>query len=222
VDNFNYPGLDFSGLLRAREQIIANSFLLGQQNAPDAFNRLQSYLPTNYRFDGGDNGVGAPVDTTPAPPSSGSRLAGVIDTSQVTLPKFNTRKLDGDAFYTALTSEVIGQPEIIKALTDFICLHVGKKKPSKPATALFMGPTGVGKTLLAETIPKVLTKQTGHDWGYIRVDLNQLTKSHDVSMLLGTSAGYVGYDDEVLFQPLLANKRTVLLFDEMEIGRAHV
>ena len=209
MDNY----LDY---LAAREQLIARSFWLGQQNYFDMLNRLNTNVQSNF------TGVDTPAKPITPPPSTGSRLAGVIDPSQVTPPKTNVRKFNKEAFYDELTGEVIGQKQALEALTNLISVHVRKPKPKRPATVLLAGPTGTGKTLTAEQVAKLLTKHTGNDWGYIRVDLNQLTKSHNVSMLLGTTAGYVGYDDPLLFEPLMKNKRQVILLDEMEKGHPDV
>jgi len=218
---------NYTDYLNSRQQMLMQIFLQSQQNPFDALDHLRNFCPSATPLGGAYGGQNTPappisIPTAPPPQRSGSRLAGVLDVSQVTLPKMNTRKLDKDAFYADLTSEVIGQPQALGVLANLISLHIGKSKPSKPLTVLETGPTGTGKTLSAEIIPKLLTKRTGHDWGYIRVDLNQLTKSHDVSMLLGSTAGLVGYDDELLFQPLLKNKRQVILLDEMEKGHPDV
>jgi ATP-dependent Clp protease ATP-binding subunit ClpA len=210
VDNYNPFNLDFSGYLRAREQILANSFLLSQQNIPTAQNHLFPYGQYDRTT------PNAPMEDNPASPPSGSRLTGVLDASQVKPPKANTRKFDRDAFCADLTSEVIGQPQALGVLADLICLHIGKSKPNRPLTVLEVGPTGVGKTLTAEQVAKLLGTHTGRDWGYIRVDMNQLKEAHHTSKLVGTTAGYVGYDDEPIFAPLLTNPRHVVLFDEME------
>lgn len=201
--------------LAAREQLITRSFWQGQQNYLDTLNRLGIYGQND------PTAIDRPARPATLPPT-GSRLAGVMDVSQVTLPKANTRKFKKEAFYADLTGEVIGQTQVSEVLTNLISLHIGKSKPKRPLTALLTGSTGTGKTLTAETVPKLLTKHTGEDWGYIRVDLNQLTKSHNVSMLLGTTAGYVGYDDPLLFEPLMKNKRQVILLDEMEKGHPDV
>ena len=210
MDNINY--LDY---LAARQQLLAQSFLLGQQNFLDAQNRLnifdQSIPPVR------DMPV-TPISPTTFPPPTGSRLSGIIDTSQVTIPKTDAFWFDSDAFYADLTSEVIGQKQALRCLTDLINIQTSKPKPQRPLTVLLAGSTGVGKTLTGEQTAKGLSKHTNHDWGYIRIDLNQLTEKHDVSMLTGTSAGYVGYDDKLLFEPLLSNKRQVILLDELEKG----
>jgi ATP-dependent Clp protease ATP-binding subunit ClpA len=221
VDNFNILDLDFPGFRKAREQIIANSFLLGQQDPTDAFTRLQSYLPDAPYFDSNNNRSPAPPAKTPPPPAT-SKVADVLDASQITTPKRNALYFDKAGFSADLKSAVIGQNQALDALTNLLALHVCKSKPTRPATAIFVGPTGTGKTLTAEQAAKLLSKHTDNDWDYIRIDMNQLTEAHHVGALLGAPAGYVGYDDQLLFEPLLKNKRCVILFDEMEKGHPAV
>ena len=79
---------------------------------------------------------------------------------------------------------------------------------------LFVGPSGVGKTELAKQLSEILSLKL------LRYDMSEYTESHSVSKLLGTSAGYVGYDDGGrLAKDILQNPHAVLLLDEIE--KAH-
>jgi ATP-dependent Clp protease ATP-binding subunit ClpB len=99
---------------------------------------------------------------------------------------------------------------------------MAKRKPKRPATLLFAGPTGTGKTATDELLAELLTKHTRTTWGHLRVDMNQMDAAHTVSRLIGAPPGYVGYDGKLLFEPLMENPRHIILFDEMEKGHPKV
>jgi ATP-dependent Clp protease ATP-binding subunit ClpC len=85
------------------------------------------------------------------------------------------------------------------------------------ASFLFVGPTGVGKTLLARKIAKELFSSKE---AFIRLDMSEYSEKHSVSKLIGAPPGYVGYEDEgVLIEAILRNPHSVVLFDEIE--KAH-
>ena len=152
---------------------------------------------------------------------SASRLTGIVDTSQVVVQPFAMR-LDKAALLADLQAEIIGQSKALEGLVNVISTNIRKRKPKRPAAVLFAGPTGTGKTATAEQLARLLTKHTGQDYGYLRVDMNQLDSQWSVSRLIGASPGYIGYDEELFFTPLLDNPRHVLLFDEMEKGHPKV
>ena len=141
-----------------------------------------------------------------------------MDSSKVTPPKPKAPHFDKEAFYTDLSGRIIGQPQPLRALTEHLAVHVCKTAPTRPIVVLLAGPTGVGKTQTAKETAKRLSKYTGTDYDFIRVDMNQLSEKHDVSKLKGTTAGYIGYDDPLFFEPLMKNKYAVILLDEMEKG----
>jgi ATP-dependent Clp protease ATP-binding subunit ClpA len=97
--------------------------------------------------------------------------------------------------------------------------HIRKRSPQRPAVLLLAGPTGTGKTKTAELLSTLLAKHTHAEWGFIRVDLNQMGEAHHANRLIGSPPGYIGYDDPLLFEPLMRQPRHVILFDEME--KAH-
>lgn len=113
-------------------------------------------------------------------------------------------------------SKVFGQDEAIDKLMKYWKIkQAGLTKKNKPiASLLFVGPTGVGKTELA--------KQFADAVGYklIRFDMSEYKESHSISKLIGSPAGYVGYDEGgMLVNVIKSNPSCVLLLDEIE--KAH-
>ena len=93
--------------------------------------------------------------------------------------------------------------------------RAGFKNPEKPqAIFLFVGPTGVGKTELAKSLSKAL------DIPLLRYDMSEYQERHTVSRLIGSPAGYVGYESGgLLTDDVRKNPHAVILFDEIE--KAH-
>lgn len=118
-----------------------------------------------------------------------------------------------------LKSKVIGQDEAISIISKSIRRNrVGIKDTNKPiGSFMFLGSTGVGKTLLAKSIAETLF---GDPNKVIRVDMSEYMEKHNVSRLIGSPPGYVGYDEGgQLTEKIKNNPFSVVLFDEIE--KAH-
>ena len=118
-----------------------------------------------------------------------------------------------------LTSKVIAQENAIEKLTKAIQRsRVGLQNPNKPiGTFMFLGPTGVGKTLLAKELAKFMF---GSADALIRIDMSEYMEKFTVSRLVGAPPGYVGYEEGgQLTERVRRRPYSIVLLDEIE--KAH-
>ena len=123
---------------------------------------------------------------------------------------------------TALESElnrrIIGQQEAVKLVSNAVKRsRVQTNKIHRPASFIFVGPTGVGKTQLVKELSEQLfnTPET-----MIRLDMSEFMEKHSVSRLIGAPPGYVGYDEAgQLTEKVRRKPYSVILLDEIE--KAH-
>ena len=117
-----------------------------------------------------------------------------------------------------LNKKIIGQEEAVKALSAAICRSRVQISPRRrPASFIFVGPTGVGKTELVRVLSQQLfdTPET-----LIRLDMSEFMEKHSVSKIIGSPPGYVGYDEAgQVTEKVRRRPYSVLLFDEIE--KAH-
>ncbi|MBR3679190.1 MAG: ATP-dependent Clp protease ATP-binding subunit [Oscillospiraceae bacterium] len=117
-----------------------------------------------------------------------------------------------------LSEKVIGQEEAIEALASAIKrTRVRLSKRRRPASFIFVGPTGVGKTELVKVLSSELFDSTEP---LIRLDMTEYMEKHAVSRMIGSPPGYVGYDEAgQLTEKVRRRPYSVILFDEIE--KAH-
>ena len=118
-----------------------------------------------------------------------------------------------------LSAAVVGQDEAIGTLARALRRsRTGLRDPRRPiGSFLFLGPTGVGKTLLARMLAE---KIFGDEKALIQVDMSEYAERHEVSRLVGAPPGYVGYDrGGQLTEKVRRRPYSVVLFDEVE--KAH-
>lgn len=118
-----------------------------------------------------------------------------------------------------LKSRVKGQDEALRLVADAIIrARAGIKDPKRPiGSFIFLGPTGVGKTEVAKTLAYELFDDERH---MVRIDMSEYMESFNVSRLIGSPPGYVGYDEGgQLTEAIRRNPYSIVLFDEIE--KAH-
>jgi len=114
---------------------------------------------------------------------------------------------------------VVSQHEAIKAISKAIRRsRSGLKDPRRPmGSFIFLGPTGVGKTLLAKQLAKFMF---GEEDALITIDMSEYMEKHNVSRLVGAPPGYVGFEEGgQLTEKIRRRPYAVVLFDEIE--KAH-
>ena len=118
----------------------------------------------------------------------------------------------------SLKKKIIGQDEAVDALAKAIKRSRVQISPRRrPASFIFVGPTGVGKTELVKVLSLELfdTPET-----LIRLDMSEFMEKHSVSKIIGSPPGYVGYDEAgQVTEKVRRRPYSVLLFDEIE--KAH-
>ena len=116
---------------------------------------------------------------------------------------------------------VIGQDEAISSISRTVRRNrSGFRKRRKPASFIFVGPTGVGKTEVVRALAK---EMFGSEDDMIRIDMSEYMERHTVSKLIGSPPGYVGYDEGgQLTEKVRRRPYSVILFDEIEKAHADV
>lgn len=132
----------------------------------------------------------------------------------VTTKEDNNEKLS--TLNSQLSAQIYGQDEAIRQVVEAVQMSkAGLLDDNKPtASLLFVGPTGVGKTEVARVLAKEL------DIELLRFDMSEYTEKHTVAKLIGSPAGYIGYEDGgLLTDAIRKTPHCVLLLDEIE--KAH-
>ena len=126
---------------------------------------------------------------------------------------------------STLEKHIIGQPHAIKKIVQALRRnHTGIRKAQRPiGSYLFMGPSGVGKTSLAQVLASALAGREVSETRpatLIKLDMSELSEAHTVARLIGAPPGYVGYEEGgFLTDKIKRTPHSVVLFDEIE--KAH-
>ena len=139
-----------------------------------------------------------------------SQISGVAVDKIVTPEMDKIRGMKED-----LGKVVIGQDEAIDSVVRVLSKSfLGLRNENRPvASLLFTGPSGVGKTLIAEKIAETIY---GDKKALLRIDMGEYAQSHSVTKLLGSTASFVGYGDRAVFDQVRDRGQIVCLFDEIE------
>jgi ATP-dependent Clp protease ATP-binding subunit ClpC len=119
----------------------------------------------------------------------------------------------------ALHERIVGQDEAISTMAKAVRrARAGLKDPRRPiGSFIFLGPTGVGKTLLARALAEFMF---GSEDALIKIDMSEFMERHTVSRLVGAPPGYVGYEEGgQLTEAVRRKSYSVILLDEIE--KAH-
>jgi len=119
----------------------------------------------------------------------------------------------------ALHKRVVGQDEAIEVIAKAVRrARAGLKNPKRPiGVFMFLGPTGVGKTLLAKALAEFMF---GSDDALLKIDMSEFMERHSVARLVGAPPGYIGYEDGGQLTDTVRRKSyCAILLDEIE--KAH-
>ena len=142
-----------------------------------------------------------------------------ILTNICNIPKQTVESDESEALATLekrMLSKIFGQDRAVSQVVNAVKFsRAGLKGEDKPlASLLFVGPTGVGKTEIARTLASELGVKM------VRFDMSEYGEKHSVAKLIGSPAGYVGYEEGgLLTEEIRKNPTCVLLLDEIE--KAH-
>ncbi len=164
------------------------------------------------------------------PENNSTNFTGVVTKKDVcdvisTMTGIPIEELDENESHRLINMEneihktVVGQDEAIKLISSAIRRsRAGVSSLKRPmGSFIFLGPTGVGKTLLAKTLAKFLF---GKEDSLVRIDMSDYMEKHNASRLVGAPPGYVGYDEGgFLTEKIRRNPYSVILLDEIE--KAH-
>lgn len=128
-----------------------------------------------------------------------------------------------EAFSTQLKARIVGQDDAVQKMSDLYQVFLaGMNAGHRPiGTMLFLGPTGSGKTRVAEAVSEILF---GDPYRAIKVDCAEFQHSHEIAKLIGSPPGYLGHRETspLLTQEALdrthteTQKLSIVLFDEIE------
>ncbi|MCX8513629.1 MAG: AAA family ATPase, partial [Candidatus Pacebacteria bacterium] len=121
-----------------------------------------------------------------------------------------------------LKDRIIGQDDAIHKIANAVRRsRVGISDPNRPVGSfLFLGPTGVGKTELTKALAGFLFND---EKSLIKIDMSEYMEKHSVSKLIGSPAGYVGYEESGFLTEAVRHKPyAVILFDEVEKANPEV
>jgi len=138
------------------------------------------------------------------------------------IPLFRLEEKEGEKLLKIeenLHKRVVGQEEAISAIANATRRsRAGIKDPRRPiGSFIFLGPTGVGKTLLARALAEFMF---GDEESLIQIDMSEYMEKHNLSRLIGAPPGYVGYEEGgQLTEKVRRRPYSVILLDEIE--KAH-
>ena len=139
----------------------------------------------------------------------GDSIVSIVNESYGNVTEVKLKEISDD-----FDEKIIGQGYVKNELLQALYPATQEQKRNKPITVLFYGSSGVGKTEVAKTLAQELGIEL------VRFDMSEYTEKHAVAKLIGSPAGYVGYDDGgLLTSAIRKTPNCVLLLDEIE--KAH-
>ena len=202
---------------REQKQRLLSDVINPEEGAEIDYQRMAELKSEIARL---EEGMDALHDAAFNSPVTEDHLAKVIELwSGVPASKVKESELQKVAdLETGLKKRIIGQDEAVNAVAAAVRrsrIRLSAKK--RPASFIFVGPTGVGKTELVKVLSEELFDNVEP---LIRLDMSEFMEKHSVSRIVGSPPGYVGYDEAgQLTEKIRRKPYAVILFDEIE--KAH-
>ena len=202
---------------REQKQCLLSDVINPEEGAEIDYQRMAELKSEIARL---EEGMDALHDAAFNSPVTEDHLAKVIELwSGVPASKVKESELQKVAdLETGLKKRIIGQDEAVNAVAAAVRrsrIRLSAKK--RPASFIFVGPTGVGKTELVKVLSEELFDNVEP---LIRLDMSEFMEKHSVSRIVGSPPGYVGYDEAgQLTEKIRRKPYAVILFDEIE--KAH-
>lgn len=182
-----------SNIIEAKEKMVKNN------NFEEALNYRKQEIELNEKIEKEKN--------------SSNRITN-NDIKEVMLRKSNIPNMKNNwkDLKAYLNNEIVGQEEAINE----IIASLKSKESDLPVSILLTGSTGVGKTKTVKEIATYLKMPL------VRLDLSEYNEPVSINRLIGSSAGYVGYDDENIFDRIRMSPNSIVLLDELEKANSNV
>ena len=182
-----------SNIIEAKEKMVKNN------NFEEALNYRKQEIELNEKIEKEKN--------------SSNRITN-NDIKEVMLRKSNIPNMKNNwkDLKAYLNNEIVGQEEAINE----IIASLKSKESDLPVSMLLTGSTGVGKTKTVKEIATYLKMPL------VRLDLSEYNEPVSINRLIGSSAGYVGYDDENIFDRIRMYPNSIVLLDELEKANSNV
>ena len=182
-----------SNIIEAKEKMVKNN------NFEEALNYRKQEIELNEKIEKEKN--------------SSNRITN-NDIKEVMLRKSNIPNMKNNwkDLKAYLNNEIVGQEEAINE----IIVSLKSKESDLPVSILLTGSTGVGKTKTVKEIATYLKMPL------VRLDLSEYNEPVSINRLIGSSAGYVGYDDENIFDRIRMYPNSIVLLDELEKANSNV
>lgn len=182
-----------SNIIEAKEKMVKNN------NFEEALNYRKQEIELNAKIEKEKN--------------SSNRITN-NDIKEVMLRKSNIPNMKNNwkDLKAYLNNEIVGQEEAINE----IIASLKSKESDLPVSILLTGSTGVGKTKTVKEIATYLKMPL------VRLDLSEYNEPVSINRLIGSSAGYVGYDDENIFDRIRMYPNSIVLLDELEKANSNV
>lgn len=182
-----------SNIIEAKEKMVKNN------NFEEALNYRKQEIELNEKIEKEKN--------------SSNRITN-NDIKEVMLRKSNIPNMKNNwkDLKAYLNNKIVGQEEAINE----IIASLKSKESDLPVSILLTGSTGVGKTKTVKEIATYLKMPL------VRLDLSEYNEPVSINRLIGSSAGYVGYDDENIFDRIRMYPNSIVLLDELEKANSNV